>query len=145
MTGGPRSSRRSPRGLEARLEALRELAARGFAHRAGDIERPAKKLLLGAQRAQPLVVAARNVGAERHARIGRQEVEAQRWLLAQPCAWPLAFGSELVIERPFCHVSATSSPTGPAWCRAWFDPATGRSASRSTSCPSRAAPPCPAR
>src|SRR5262245_8602873 len=70
--------RSSPAPLEAGLEALRNLTRRRLAHRAGDAERPAEQLLLGAQRAQPLVVDAGNVGAERHARVGRQDVEAQR-------------------------------------------------------------------
>src|SRR6516164_1043992 len=70
--------RDSPAPLEAGFEALRKLARWRLAHRAGDAERPAEQLLLGAQRAQPLVVGARNVGAERHARVGRQDVEAQR-------------------------------------------------------------------
>src|SRR5215472_12291393 len=68
----------SPALLEAGFEALRNLARWRLAHRAGDAERPAEQLLLGAQRAQPLVVDARYVGAERHARVGRQDVEAQR-------------------------------------------------------------------
>src|SRR5258708_11297564 len=73
-----RSIRASPVLLEAGLEALGEVAGWRLAHRAGDAERSAEQLLLGAQRAQPLVVAARNVGAERQAGVGRQEVEAQR-------------------------------------------------------------------
>src|SRR5438445_13474462 len=77
-TPGERSTPGSPCPLEAGLEALGEVAACGLAHRAGDAERSAEQLLLGAQRAQPLVVDARNVGAERHAGGGRQEVEAQR-------------------------------------------------------------------
>src|SRR5215472_19083244 len=68
----------SPAPLEAGLEALRNLAGGRLAHRAGDAERSTEQLLLGAQRAQPLVVGARNVGAERHARVGREDVEAQR-------------------------------------------------------------------
>src|SRR5215475_11921381 len=68
----------SPAPLEAGLEALGEISGRRLAHRTGDAERPAEQLLLGAQRAQPLVIDARNVGAERHARVRRQDVEAQR-------------------------------------------------------------------
>src|SRR5262249_37939896 len=70
--------RGSPAPLEAGLEALRNFTRWRLAHRAGDAERSAEQLLLGAQGAQPLVVDARNVGAERHARVGRQDVEAQR-------------------------------------------------------------------
>src|SRR5262244_4620240 len=68
----------SPAPLEAGFEALRNLARWRLAHRAGDAERSAEQLLLGAQRAQPLVIDARNVGADRHARVGGQDVEAQR-------------------------------------------------------------------
>src|SRR5262245_40407515 len=62
-TPGERSTSGSPGPLEAGLEALGEVAGCGLAHRAGDAERSAEQLLLGAQRAQPLVVGAGNVGA----------------------------------------------------------------------------------
>src|SRR6516165_9688087 len=106
------SSRALPVPFEAGLEALGEVAGCGLAHRAGDAERSAEQLLLGAQRAQPLVVGAGNVGAERHAGVGRQEVKRSAWLVAQLCTCPVAFGSDRVIETPFCHVNETSSPTG---------------------------------
>src|SRR6516164_6439123 len=77
-TPGERSTPGSPCPLEAGLEALGEVAGCGLVHRASDAERSAEQLLLGAQRAQPLVVGAGNVGAERHAGVGRQEVEAKR-------------------------------------------------------------------
>src|SRR5260221_14683816 len=107
-----RSSRKLPGPFEAGLEALGEVAGCGLAHRAGDAERSAEQLLLGAQRAQPLVVAARNVGAERQAGVGRQEVEAQRLAGGPTLGVPVAFGSDRVIETPFCSVNETSSPTG---------------------------------
>src|SRR5437763_17042659 len=81
--GRSRSSLSLPAAPEAGPEALRELAGRGFAHRAGHAERPAERLLLGTQRAQPFVVAARNIGTERHAGVGREEVEPPRltWVM----------------------------------------------------------------
>ena len=43
--------------------------------------------------------------------VGRM-LKRSAWLLAQPWVWPAVFGSDRVIESPFCSVSATSSLTG---------------------------------
>jgi hypothetical protein len=87
----------SPGALEPRLEALGQIAARSLAHRAGHAEGAAEQLLLGAERAQPFVVGARQVGADRHIGIG--------WRAAP-------FGAARDIVTPFCSVIDTPSPTG---------------------------------
>src|SRR5215831_2933030 len=43
--------------------------------------------------------------------VGRK-LNCSAWLVAQLWTCPVAFGSERVIETPFCHVNETSSPTG---------------------------------
>src|SRR5262249_27516834 len=43
--------------------------------------------------------------------VGRK-LKRSAWLVAQLWACPVAFGSERVIETPFCSVNETSSPTG---------------------------------
>src|SRR6516225_6364715 len=137
------SSRALPIPFEAGLEALGEVAGCGLAHRAGDAERSAEQLLLGAERAQPLVVGAGNVGAERHAGVGRQEVEAQRLAGGPTVDLPRRSAASASLKRR----SATSTRhrrrparNGSAWCRACLAPARDRPACRSQPCPSRAAP-----
>src|SRR6478672_2908152 len=43
--------------------------------------------------------------------VGRK-LKRSAWLVAQLWACPVAFGSDRVIETPFCSVNETSSPTG---------------------------------
>jgi hypothetical protein len=43
--------------------------------------------------------------------VGRK-LKRSAWLVAQLWTCPVAFGSDRVIETPFCHVNETSSPTG---------------------------------
>src|SRR5215469_15924377 len=43
--------------------------------------------------------------------VGRK-LKRSAWLVAQLWTCPVAFGSERVIETPFCNVNETSSPTG---------------------------------
>src|SRR6516225_4094380 len=43
--------------------------------------------------------------------VGRK-LKRSAWLVAQLWACPVAFGSDRVIETPFCKVNETSSPTG---------------------------------
>src|SRR5262245_12923588 len=61
----------SPGPLEAGLEALAEIAALALGHCPGDADGASEQLLLGTERARPLVIGARDRRSDRDCRVGQ--------------------------------------------------------------------------
>src|SRR5262249_1649551 len=111
-TPGERSTPGSPGPLEAGLEALGEVAGCGLAHRAGMLNGPPNSFCSALSvRSHLSSMLEMSAPSDPLVSVGRT-LKRSAWLVAQLWTCPVAFGSDRVIETPFCKVNETSSPTG---------------------------------